>query len=150
MQNSVDVEIKIDENCDKTKVVIYTSNITDEVNKLVSKLKNSNENALIGYKDDEVFLLELEKIESIYTENKKIYARSEKNVYLIKKRIFELEEALEEDGFVRISNSEIVNFKKILSIDFKIVGTILINFKSGEKTYVSRRYVKRIKDYLGV
>lgn len=150
MSNEIEVEIKLDEDFEKTKVIIYTSNMNEEINKIVNKIKNNTDNTLIGYKDDEAFLLDLEKIESIYTENKKIYARAEKNVYLIKKRIFELEESLEEDGFVRISNSEIVNFKKVLSIDFKLVGTILLNFKSGEKTYVSRRYVKKIKEYLGV
>ena len=36
-------------------------------------------------------------------------------LYAIRKRIFELEDALEEYNFIRISNSEIVNFKKVKS-----------------------------------
>ncbi|MBR3882737.1 MAG: LytTR family transcriptional regulator DNA-binding domain-containing protein [Clostridia bacterium] len=150
MQNNIDIEVKLDPNYTKPKLIIYTNNINDNINKIISKLQNNNDNTLIGYKDDQGFIIELKKIETIYTENKKVYAKSENETYQLKKRIFELEEALEEFSFVRISNSEIVNFKQVKSINFKIVGTIILNFKSGNKTYVSRRYVKKIKDYLNV
>ena len=150
MSNNIEIEVKIDETYKNPKVVIYTDKIDDRVNQLVNKVKNESDNNLLGYKDDEAYILELKKIESIYTENKKVYARSENEIYQVKKRIFELEEMLSYYDFVRISNSEIVNFKKVSSIDFKLAGTILLNFKSKEKTYVSRRYVKKIKEYLDV
>ena len=150
MENNIDIEIKLDSKMDKTKVVIYSPEINEEVKELINKLKISNENTLIGYKDEEAFILEFEKIERIYTEDKKVYAKYDNNTYLIKKRLFELEDTLENYNFVRISNSEIVNFKKVISMDFKIIGTIVINLRSGDKTYASRRYIKRIKEYLGV
>ena len=150
MENNIDIEIKIDPDVNKTKVVVHTNELNGEVQELINKLKSSNENTLLGYKDEKGYILELEKIERIYTENKKVYANCEKEVYHIRKRIFELEDALEEYNFIRISNSEIVNFKKVKSMDFKIIGTIVLNLKSGEKTYVSRRYIKKIKEYLGI
>ena len=148
--NQIDIEIKIDENYKVPKLVIYTDQVTDELMKIVNKLKSADEEKLIGFKDDEAFLLDFSKIESIYTENKKIYARSCNSAYQIKKRIFELEESLIDLNFVRISNSEIVNFKKVLSIDFKLTGTIMLKLESGNNTFVLRRYVKRIKEYLGL
>ena len=150
MENNIDIEIKVDSELNKTKVVIYTNKLNGEVQDLIDKLKTSNENTLLGYKDEKGYILELEKIERIYTENKKVYAKCNEEVYHIRKRIFELEDALTEYNFIRISNSEIVNFKKVKNMDFKIIGTIVLNFKSGEKTYVSRRYVKKIKEYLGI
>ena len=134
--NQMDIEIKIDENCKIPKLVIYTDQVTDELMKIVNKLKSADEEKLIGFKDDEAFLLDFSKIESIYTENKKIYARSCNSAYQIKKRIFELEESLIDLNFVRISNSEIVNFKKVLSIDFKLTGTIMLKLESGNNTFV--------------
>jgi len=148
--NQIDIEIKIDENYKVPKLVIYTDQVTDELMKIVNKLKSADEEKLIGFKDDEAFILDFSKIESIYTENKKIYARVENIAYQIKKRIFELEESLIDLNFVRISNSEIVNFKKVLSIDFKLTGTIMLKLKSGNNTFASRRYVKKIKEYLGL
>ena len=148
--NQIDIEIKIDENYKVPKLVIYTDQVTDELMKIVNKLKSADEEKLIGFKDDEAFILDFSKIESIYTENKKIYARVENIAYQTKKRIFELEESLIDLNFVRISNSEIVNFKKVLSIDFKLTGTIMLKLESGSNTFVSRRYVKKIKEYLGL
>lgn len=150
MENNIDIEIKLDPEVNKTKVVIYTNELNGDVQELINKLKTPNENTLLGYKDEKGYILELEKIERIYTENKKVYANCDKEIYHIRKRIFELEDALEEYNFIRISNSEIVNFKKVISMDFKIIGTIVLNLKSGEKTYVSRRYIKKIKEYLGI
>lgn len=148
--NQMDIEIKIDEDCKTPKIVIYTEQVNDELMKLVNKLKSADEEKLIGFKDEEAFLIDLSKIELIYTENKKIFARIDGEAYQIKKRIFELEECLEDIDFVRISNSEIVNFKKVLSIDFKLTGTMMLKLKSGNNTFVSRRYVKKIKEYLGL
>ncbi len=148
--NVIDVEIKIDENYKYPKIVIYTNEVNEELTKIVNKLRSADEEKLIGFKDDEAYIIELAKIELIYTENKKTFARVENEAYQIKKRIFELEEYFEDANFVRISNSEIVNFKKVTSIDFKLTGTMMLKFKSGKHTYVSRRYVKRIKEYLGL
>lgn len=151
MANNLDVEIKIDENYKIPKIVIYTNQVNDDLTKIVNKLKSADEEKIIGFKDDKAFIMDFSKIELIYTENKKIFARIEDGTsYQIKRRIFELEESLIDLNFVRISNSEIVNFKKVLSIDFKLTGTIMLKLKSGNNTFVSRRYVKKIKEYLGL
>ena len=57
---------------------------------------------------------------------------------------------LDKKMFVRISNSEIVNFNKVENIDFKIVGTLILNFKSGNKAYASRIYIPKIKEFLEI
>ncbi len=42
--------------------------------------------------------------------------------YAIRYRLYELEAALDKKQFLRISNSEIVNVKKIRDIDLSIIG----------------------------
>ena len=51
-------------------------------------------------------------------------------------------------GFVRISNSEIVNSGHIDRLDMSLTGTIKMCMENGDETYVSRRYVSKIKDEL--
>ena len=85
--NQIDIEIKIDENCKIPKLVIYTEQVTEDLMKIVNKLKSADEEKLIGFKDDEAFLLNFSKIETIYTENKKIYERADNIAYQIKNAI---------------------------------------------------------------
>ena len=64
--------------------------------------------------------------------------------------MYELEETLKNTSFIRISNSEIINFNEVENLDLGIIGTIIVNFKSGNKAYVSRRNVAKIKKYLNI
>ena len=144
------VEVNIDKNCKETKIVIHTQDINDKIIKLIENLQNKEMEELNGFKNDEMYLLNQNNIETIYTEDGKVFARENGNKYLIKKRLYELEEILNPDKFVRISNSEIVNMKKVQKMNFKFSGTIILYFTNEEKTYVSRRYLKKIKEYLGI
>ena len=51
---------------------------------------------------------------------------------------------------VRISNSEIVNLDYVTALDLSLAGTIRMTLDHSVNTYVSRRYVKRIKEALGL
>ena len=144
------VEVNIDKNCKETKIIIHTQDINDKIIKLIENLQNKEMEELNGFKNDEMYLLNQNNIETIYTEDGKVFARENGNKYLIKKRLYELEEILNPDKFVRISNSEIVNMKKVQKMNFKFSGTIILYFTNEEKTYVSRRYLKKIKEYLGI
>lgn len=68
----------------------------------------------------------------------------------MKQRLYELEGALDRHTFVRISHSEMVNLKKVTALDLKLSGTIKMTLEGGTACYVSRRYVKKIRDALGL
>ena len=147
----MEIEFKIDKNVNKTKVIIYSKEMNEEVKSLMNKLENCNTfETIIGTSDDINYILDLKDIESFFTEDSKVYARKGDKKYRIRKRIFELEELLSNTSFVRISNSEIVNFNKVDSLDVQGRITIVLKFKSGEITYVSRRYIRKIKEYLHI
>ena len=97
-----------------------------------------------------MYILNQNEIETIYSESGKIHVRCNNEIYNIKNRLYELESLLDKKIFVRISNSEIVNFNKVENIDFKIIGTLILNFKSGNKAYASRRYIPKIKEFLEI
>lgn len=119
------IEFDINEKYQEDKIIICTNKITDELREFVNKLNNEKNNKIYGYKNDIIFILEENKIETIYSENKKVFIRYENgNIYETKKRIYEFENNLP-NKFVRISNSEIVNFDKVQNLEFKIVGTII-------------------------
>lgn len=146
----MNVEVKIDEKYQTPKIEIYTNKLTNELSNMIDTLYTISNQKLKVYKDYKVYFLAQEDIESIYSEDGKIYVRCNEELYITKERLYELETILDKAIFTRISNSEIANFDKVKNIDFKIVGTMILNFKSGRKTYVSRRYIPKIKEFLNL
>ncbi|MDF2485887.1 MAG: LytTR family transcriptional regulator [Herbinix sp.] len=146
----MDVEINIEKERLKPKVVIHTNEVTSEINELVKRLTDYNEQLLIGYRNEEVILLNPDEIYRIYSQGQKVVARTLSETVFLKFRLYELEEKLSGSRLIRISNSEIVNLKRIKSLDLSITGTITMKFDNGEKSFVSRRYVERIKQYIGI
>lgn len=146
----MEVEIKLDPNCTQPKVIIYTNEITQEINDLAKSLSGVEYSSLAGYKSGEILLIRPDDIIRIYSQGQKVLAQLEKDTVQLKYRLYELENRLAGTSFMRISNSEIVNFKKVVSLDMNMSGTISLKYKSGEKSFVSRRYIEKIKRYLEI
>jgi DNA-binding LytR/AlgR family response regulator len=70
--------------------------------------------------------------------------------YTLRLRLYELEDRLDKNSFVRISNSEIINLRKVKGFDLSFTGTICVTLSNSKVTYVSRRYVAKIKQVLGI
>jgi DNA-binding LytR/AlgR family response regulator len=146
----MEVEIKIDDAYVVPKIVIHTNRITAQITDLVKKLSIDTPEMLVAYQNDEVFLINPADILNIYTEGQKIFARLANGTYRLKNRLYELEELFEGTAFLRISNSEIVNFNNVESLNMSISGTISLKLRTGGNSFVSRRYVDKIKKYLGL
>jgi DNA-binding LytR/AlgR family response regulator len=144
------LEIQIDESAVLPRLVIYTAQITAEVTQLANQLRRGSEQRLLGYREDETVLLEPADIYSFFTQGQTVQARTKLGTLRVRQRLYELEELLPKADFMRISHSEIVNFKNVKSFEVSISGTINLKFRNGEYAYVSRRNVKAIKDYLGL
>ncbi len=144
------VEIKIDDSCIEPKIIIITDKVTDEVNGIIKTLSSTPLEFITGFNNDLAEILSLSDIIRIYASNGKTFAAAGKKEYVLRQRLYELEEQLARYSFVRISNSEIVNLKKVLNFDLSLSGTICVKMSDGTVTYVSRRYVSKIKKVLGV
>ena len=68
----------------------------------------------------------------------------------MRERLYELEQKLAGKRFVRISHSEIVNLRQVTGLDLSLTGTIRMTLTGGVTVYVSRRYVKKIREVLGL
>ena len=146
------LNVEIDTNIEEPAALITTPRMTEEVTRVVDFISKLDDitTVISGIRDDKVELLEQESIFRIYAEEGKVFARTESGLYQVRLRLYELEERLDDSKFVRISNSEIVNLKKVKSLDLSFVGTICMELSNGEVSYVSRRYVSKIKKILGL
>lgn len=144
------IEIKIDEDCTETKIVVVTSKVTEEVNEIVKRLSSEQPQMIVGFKDEQATMLEPNQIYRVYASEGKVYAEAENGTHLLRLRLYEAEQRLAKCSFVRISNGEIINLKKVKGFDLSFAGTICVSLSNGTVTYVSRRYVAKIKQLLGL
>lgn len=144
------VDIKVDENCREPRIVILTDRITEEINALVRKLTQAPAQILAGFAGVELALLQPGEIIRIYGESQRVYAQTTQGRYALKQRLYELEEGLDPSQFVRISHSEIINLRKVRGLDLSLAGSIRIRLEGDVETFVSRRYVTRMKRVLGL
>ena len=64
--------------------------------------------------------------------------------------LFLLEQRFAPLRFARISHSEIVTLNKVTALDLTLTGTIRVTLSDGTVCWASRRYVRRIKEVLGL
>ena len=118
-----------------------------ELYQLVSDCVNET---ITVYEENDALNIPCASIIRFYAEDQKVFAQTAKSRYTVRYRLYELEELLKGQKFVRISNSEIVNVHKIKRLDTSMAGTIHMYLQENIETYVSRRYVSRIKSVLGM
>jgi DNA-binding LytR/AlgR family response regulator len=146
------VEVKLDRQCEETTVIVIAKEISEEVNDLARMLSNANVDSrlIVGFRDSNAVIIEASKIVRIYAANQRVYIACDDGEYVSRLRLYEFEERLPRGAFVRTSNSEIVNLRKVRDFDLSFSGSICVRFANGGTTYVSRRYVSKIKKILGM
>ena len=144
------VEIKIDGECKEPRMILITDRMTEELNDLVRRLSGQMPQMLAGFREETMEILNPAEVLRIYAAAGRVYAVTERGEYTLRRRLYELEERLGGNRFVRISNSEILNLNKVRSFDLSFSGTICVTMSDGSRTYVSRRYVTKIKRILGI
>lgn len=147
---AVQIEVKIDAEVSEPKVIIWANRMTDEVNAIIRRLSETEPKIITGFHEDTATILDEKDILKIYAANGRVFAVLPSGEYTLRLRLYEVEERLKQQHFVRISNSEIINLKKIKSFDLSFTGTICVILTDGSKTYASRRYVTKLKGVLGI
>lgn len=144
------IELNIDPSCTEPKIVITAASMTEEVNLILNRLSEDVPHIISGLRDEKLEILEPPELIRIYASAGKVFAVTEKGEYTLRLRLYEVEKRLDSRLFARISNSEIINLKKVDHFDLSFAGTICVYLTDKTTTYVSRRYVSKIKKKLGI
>lgn len=142
--------LRIDKSCEEsvTAVVQKRTALINEIERLVMQ-ENITEQ-IAGYCEDEITMLELEQIECFFIEKEKTYAiYSNGRRYLIKKRLYELEQILP-NYFEKINKSAIANWKKITKFKVQLSGAVDAVFESGYTDCISRRCFAQLRKRYGL
>lgn len=144
------IEFKHDPKQTEPKLTITAADLTDEIADLLRRLEHGHLGAVTAFQGERVLLLRPEDILRFYAEDKGVKAQTGEDACTVRERLYELEERLDPRTFVRISHSEIVNLRKVTGLDLALSGTIKMTLAGGTVCWVSRRYVKKIKQALGL
>lgn len=145
------MKITIDESDSQQEVeiVIKCDKVTEEIEKLISMLRSSEEK-ITGLIEGETYLIDPSDIYYFESVDKKTFMYTETEVLETPLRLYELQEKLVNQDFFRASKSTIINTSKIQRLSPRLNGKLDVRLENGEKLVVSRQYVGRLKEILGL
>ena len=148
------MDFKVDTNISKEyksiKVLITAPELNEQVQSILNNLSTvcENRNNIVATKNNELFLLKTNDILYFYSDEKYIYAKTREEGYRVKQKMYELEEILPNNKYVRISSAYIINIDKTISFDMGQIGSLYAKMEDGKKLEVSKRKIKEVKNFL--
>jgi len=133
---------------EEDNVVISVRCMTEKVLRAIHMLKIPD--GLTVYIDGQAMLLPVDDIFYAESVDLKSFVYAEKAVYQSRQKLYEIEEALSNSDFLRISKQVIVNIRKIRSVKPAGEGRFEAFLLNGEKVIISRQYVPALKERFGL
>lgn len=131
------------------EIIIRCAAFDEELMNLIYKLKTGREKLAV-YSGSEILMLPLKEIYYFESVDNKVFAYCRKEVYEVRKKLYELENDYENQDFLRVSKSTIVHLSKISHLSPLFNGRFEAVLKNGEKIIISRQYVAMMKKKLGI
>ncbi|MBR0395715.1 MAG: LytTR family DNA-binding domain-containing protein [Eubacteriales bacterium] len=132
-----------------TAVEIHCREVTSETERLERYISRFDER-LQATSEGNTYNVQIDEILYIESVDKKTFLYTTGHVLQTEKRLYELEELLDEKTFFRASKSVIVNLNKITKLKPEVTRNILATLTNGEVIVISRRNVKALKELIGV
>lgn len=143
---TVKIKTIIENDLKETEIIIKCSAIDDEIVNLTKLL--SKQQPVAFSKDNTDYFFSVSEVLFFETEDNKIFAQTANDSYVVKEKLYELEQKLPA-AFLRISKSTILNINKIHSITRNLTAASLVEFiGTHKKVYVSRRYYALLRQKL--
>ena len=145
------VRTNISEKYEEIEIIINAPKRTEEVQKIEKKLIGKETaiiKQIIGYQGNDIFVIKTEDIILVYSEEKNNYCKTKDGIYMVKEKMYYLDDMLDKNKFIRISNSAIINIDKIKCFNTSIIGKIVVKFYDNTEVNVSRRRTTEIMKFL--
>lgn len=143
----MDYKLIIDK--EKEESLVLTLHERNELAEKIEELLGENTDPIYAYNEDEIVPISLNDADCFFTDNNKIYVYIGKEKYIIRLRLYQVEE-LCNNNFLKINRGCLVNVNKIKKFEMSFGGTISVVLTNGFKDYISRRELKNVKRRMGL
>jgi len=134
---------------DETEIIINCRQANEQILRICAGLRMFDKK-VTGFQNEQTFLLNAPDILYIETVDRKTFLYTKDQVYETPLKLYELEERLAGDDFIRATKSSILNFGTVVSLRGDFGGKMLCTLENGEVITVSRQYAALIKQKLEI
>lgn len=134
---------------DEEEIIVKCSAVDERILKLLNSFKQGGMK-LNGYRDGKIYMIDEKNVYYFESVDQRVFAYCKAEVYEIKSKLYELEEELPAQDFLRSSKSTILNLNQIKNLAPAFNGRFEALLKNGEKVIISRQYVASLKEKLGL
>jgi len=131
---------------EQEQIVIRCREMSPELLQAIALLKSGS--SLVAYDGNVIYRVKPADIYYIEVVDHKTFLYGKQKVYESKQKLYELEEALPGDRFMRVSKSVLLNLSKIRSFSPFLSGRFEALLDNGEKVIISRQYMSNLKKRL--
>ena len=137
-----------DINTDDIEIVIKAKDKNAEVERILNLLDTNTENSIVCDMVLNEDIVDTDDIIIISKVGRYLSVKTVNNEYIVSQPLYKIEEELDKNWFVKISQSEIVNLRYVKKWSFDGGGIIKIELENNLYSYTSRRYAVVIQEIL--
>ncbi len=134
---------------EEDEIIVKCRYIDDDITLLLNQLKNGS-SQMNFLKNNKIVFVEKKDIFYFESVDDKVFAYTQDDVFETKLKIYELEQLLYSKSFFRANKAVLVNLNKIKSLSPAFGGRFEAILKNNYKVIISRNYVPKLKELLGL
>jgi len=133
----------------ETEIIINCRQKDEHIIRIIAGL-NMLGKKITGSHNSKTFIINVSDIMYVETVDRKTFIYTAKQVYETPLKLYELEERLAGEDFIRITKSCVLNFSKVKNLRMDFGGRMICTLENNEKITVSRQYAIAIRQKLDV
>lgn len=130
-------------------IIVRCDSLSENLWKLLQQFK-INDELLTVTKDGQISRIKPTDVYYIESVDHRTFLYTEKDVYEIKKKLYEMEQQYQGIDYFRVSKSVIMNLNKVKFLSPVLGSRLEATLLNGEKIMISRQYVAALKTLLGL
>jgi len=128
-------------------VIINCRQTDEQILRIIAGLRIVDKK-ITGLLNEQTFIINTSDVLYIESVDRKTFLYTAKQTYETPLKLYELEERLTTEDFIRVTKSCVLNFNRVKSIRGDFGGRLLCTLENGETISISRQYATVIKQKL--